>query len=340
MPSLAPSHRRPWHSWRNAALVALLPAALTLTSCSSPEPRLPQWPDVPNSRLNLPVGAEYVDPSALPLHASETLPPLGSLKPDDATPRQRVPEIIKRGRLIVGVAQSLNRLGFRDPTTGSLVGFEIDLAREIARDIFGDPERIDFRYVESRTREQALAEGDVDLIIRTMSITRERQKTVEFSIPYLMVHPRLLVLEGSDTSATNLSKKIVCVAKDSTSARQLNLANTARVLLTWTWTDCLMALQRQQADAIQTDDAILSGLHAQDPYTRLTNSNISQSSFYGVGMRKKGSAGLARQVNWTMERIRRDGTWSSLYNKWMADYLGPASASQLPTNYRAEGSNR
>ena len=41
--------------------------------------------------------------------------------------------IVERGRLRVGVDQNTYLFGFRDPHTGDLTGFDIDLAREIAR---------------------------------------------------------------------------------------------------------------------------------------------------------------------------------------------------------------
>ena len=98
-----------------------------------------------------------------------------------------------------------------------------------------------------------------------------------------------------------------------------------------------MALQRHQTDAVYTDDAILSGLQAQDPYMKLVGDDMTENH-YGVGIPidvdGKPSTGLTMQVNTTMERIRRDGTWSRLFDKWMRDYLGPASMPQM--TYRTE----
>ncbi|WP_414835978.1 transporter substrate-binding domain-containing protein [Corynebacterium timonense] len=88
--------------------------------------------------------------------------------------------------------QSQYLLSYRDTAVGDLRGFEIDLAHEIARDIFGDPDRVDFRFVESGRRVAALEEGDVDIIVRTMSITPERAKNSDFSVPYLASAVRLL----------------------------------------------------------------------------------------------------------------------------------------------------
>ena len=86
--------------------------------------------------------------------------------------------------LIVGVDQNTNLFGFRDPSTGQLEGFDIDVAREIARGIFGDPNRIDLRVVEAGHREDALKSGEVDVVVRTYSITCDRKKVVAFSTTY------------------------------------------------------------------------------------------------------------------------------------------------------------
>ena len=45
---------------------------------------------------------------------------------------------------------------------------------------------------------------------------------------------------------------------------------------------------------------------------------------YGIGINQE-NTGLVRFVNGTLERIRRDGTWNTLYRKWLT-VLGPAPA--------------
>ncbi|CAM5328757.1 transporter substrate-binding domain-containing protein [Corynebacterium variabile] len=254
--------------------------------------------------------------------------PFGSLRPGYATPEQRVPDIIDRGRLIVGVSQSMNQLGFRDPVTGEMAGFEVDIAHEIARDIFGDPDRVDFRYIEGDGRDEALRDGDVDIVIRSMTVTRLRQMNVEFSIPYLTVSPRLLVNRNSGiASEEDLADKTVCATTRSTSAQSLTSIDHNRLLLTETWPDCLMAMQHGQVDAIYSDSAVLSGLLAQDPNTELVGMS-DHTDHYAVATAPptiRNTAGLVRQVNTTLERLRSDGTWNRLHGQWLAPYTGAGS---------------
>ena len=331
--------RRPSRS-RFTALIAALTLSATVAGCANSAPTdIKHWPSVAdNHSVDLPPESHLISSEDIPSTDSDERPPLGSIRPDDRAPKERVGEIYKRGRLIVGIAQSLNRLGYRDPVTGELVGFEIDLAREIARDIFDDPNKVEFRYVESRNRESALRDGDVDIIVRTMSVTNDRQKKTEFSTPYLSVRPRLLVPENSNIAQLeDLQGKTVCATNDSTSASELRGYHLSKLLATRTWTDCLMALQRNQTDAVYTDDAILSGLQAQDPHMKLVSDNVRENH-YAVGIpikvNGKPSTGLTMQVNSTMERIRQDGTWTRLFNQWMRDYLGPVAMPQA--TYRSD----
>ena len=90
-----------------------------------------------------------------------------------------------------------------------------------------------------------------------------------------------------------------------------------------TWADCLVALQQRQVDAVSTDDSILAGLVSQDPYLHIVGPSMNQEP-YGIGVNKD-NPGLVRFVNGTLERIRRDGTWNTLYRKWLT-VLGPTPA--------------
>ena len=114
-------------------------------------------------------------------------------RPGAMPPGSTMAAIVERGRLVVGVDQGTNLFGSRNPATGELEGFDIDLAREFARSIFGDPNRVDLRVVTAAERETALQEGQVDLVVRTYSITCDRKNQVAFSTPYYYAeaaHPR------------------------------------------------------------------------------------------------------------------------------------------------------
>ncbi|OBI76934.1 glutamate ABC transporter substrate-binding protein [Mycobacterium sp. E740] len=248
-----------------------------------------------------------------------------SLRPFDtrAEADAAVANIRARGRLIVGLDIGSNLFSFRDPITGQVSGFDVDIAGEIARDIFGTPSQVEYRILTSADRIAALQNNQVDIVVKTMTITCERKKEVGFSTAYLTANQRVLAPRDSTIrQASDLSGKRVCVAKGTTSLQRIQEITPPPIIVgVVTWADCLVALQQRQVDAVSTDDSILAGLVSQDPYLHIVGPSLNQEP-YGIGVNRQ-NTGLIRFVNGTLERIRRDGTWNTLYRKWLT-VLGPA----------------
>jgi polar amino acid transport system substrate-binding protein len=233
---------------------------------------------------------------------------------------------------VVGLDAGSNLFSFRDPVSGAIVGFDADIAREIARDLLGSPDRIEYRSLGSADREQALQDHTVDMVAKTMTVTCERRQKVTFSTVYLRANQRVLAMKNSGINGIgDLAGKRVCVVRGTTSLDHIrNEQPGATILTVPTWADCLVVLQQRQVDAVSTDDAILAGLAAQDPYTDLVGGSISVEP-YGIGI-PKGNDDLVRFVNGTLERIRADGTWNRIYRQWLT-VLGPPPTPPVP-NYQ------
>lgn len=243
--------------------------------------------------------------------------------PGAMPPGSTMAAIAERGRLVVGVDQNTYPFGFRNPASGQLEGFDIDLAREVARRIFGDPDRIDLRVVDASQRESALQSGQVDVVVRTYSITCDRKRSVEFSTVYYYANQRILAAKGSGIdSAAALSGKRVCAVRGTTSLSAMFALNPRPTLFSvTTWTDCLVMVQQGQIDAISTDDVVLFGLAAQDPTVEVVGPSIAVEP-YGVGIRKE-NIDLVRFVNGALDQMRADGTWERLYEAHLRS-LGPS----------------
>ncbi|WP_072803968.1 glutamate ABC transporter substrate-binding protein [Rhodococcoides yunnanense] len=304
------------------ACVVLCLVGLLTSGCVTQDV-LPPESDVSYSEPPLPDGA---GPATGVQEAgsldSQCARPTASLRPTPAgvvpaPPAPTVDAIRARGRLIVGLDTGSNLFSFRDPMTGTLVGFDVDIAREISRDLFGDPDRVDFRILTSAERVEALQNSTVDVVVKTMTITCARKEEVSFSTVYFQAQHRVLAVRGSGiTGVADLANKRVCAVDGTTSLRRLQrIVPTAQIVTAAMWSDCLVVLQQRQVDAISTDDAILAGLAAQDPYLELVGASLSPEP-YGVGIKKE-SQDLVRFVNGTLERIRADGTWNRLYTRWL-----------------------
>ena len=70
----------------------------------------------------------------------------------------------------------------------------------MARDIFGTPSQVEYRILSSADRVAALQNNQVDIVVKTMTITCERKKLVNFSTVYLSANQRILAPRDSTIS--------------------------------------------------------------------------------------------------------------------------------------------
>jgi polar amino acid transport system substrate-binding protein len=319
--------------------VAVLAAAVTLVAgCSGDLPDRPPAGVAAEAPMPQDVADPAAPPSAVPpgppcdprasLRPAGALPPAGRMPPGSTMDKIRA-----RGMLIAGVDQNNYLFGFRDPLTGRLDGFDIELVREVARAIFGDPERVRYVVVTQAQRLTAV-DGQVDLVANSMTITCARRELVEFSTNYLDSGQRVLVPGTSTaTGIQDLGGKRVCAAADTTSIQAVIDAPSRPVPISVVdWTDCLVLLQQGQVDAISTTDNVLAGLAAQDPTTKIVGPRFSDEP-HGLAF-ARGATDLVRFVNAVFDRLRANGGWMRIYNRWLKPTLGPVAAPP-PARYRA-----
>lgn len=256
-----------------------------------------------------------------------------SLSPSDAD-GSTIDAIKRRAhpKLVVGVDQNSYRWGYRDPNRGGgseLEGFDIDLARRIAREILGDPEAVVFRAIPTNERIDAIRSGRVDMVVRTMTITCDRLRQVAFSAPYFRTGQQVLAPRTSDITGYDdtLAHRRVCSATGSTALSQLTAdrrsgripPSTDISVTVPNQLDCLVRLQLGQVDAVVTDGALAASQAAQDPTVELKGRPFT-TEYYGVAM-KKDADDLVRRVNRVLEDYRGDG-WRASYDTWLSATLG------------------
>ncbi|MFC4002984.1 glutamate ABC transporter substrate-binding protein [Prauserella oleivorans] len=323
---------------RTTWLGSLLVTAALVAGCGSPGKPVDPAP-VGSVERPMPAGAGLARDVEGNGTADRSCDPTASLAPDPSIPPgSTMDEIRDRGYLVVGVDQNTFPFGFRNPTTGQLEGFDIDIAREITRSIFGNPDAVQFRAISSAQRIGVLG-GDpeykgeqVDIVVRTFSITCDRLEDINFSTVYYVAGQRVLVNENSSARGLgDLGGKRVCAADQSTSLQNIARAEPRPVpVQVDDWSDCLVLLQQGQVDAVSTDDTILAGMAQQDPTTKVVGERFTDE-LYGVGI-PKDDEDMVRFVNAVLERVRAE-TWRDSYRRWgLQDWLGPA---QPPApNYR------
>ncbi|MFI6279593.1 glutamate ABC transporter substrate-binding protein [Streptomyces sp. NPDC050988] len=267
-----------------------------------------------------------------------------SLSPDSGPLDGKTIQRIKTsGHLTVGVDQNSYRFGYRDPNSESkkaeLEGFDIDLAHAIAQDILGDPNKVVFRAIPTIERIPAIQRGDVDMVVRTMTINCERLGLVAFSSPYFKTGQQVLAPKKSDIKGYDdtLAGKRICSASGSIALEKLQddlgkvIPKSADIsTVVPNQLDCLVRLQLGEVDAVVTDGALAASQAAQDPTVQLKGEPFTDE-YYGVAM-KKGANDLIRRVNKILVDYRK-ADWQKSYNTWLAGTLGESDGPP-PVQYK------
>jgi aspartate/glutamate/glutamine transport system substrate-binding protein len=238
--------------------------------------------------------------------------------PEAKIDSKTIDAIKKRGKLVAGVKFDTNLFGLKNPSSGKVEGFDIDIAKAIAKKILGDENKLELKEVTSKTRIPMLQNGEIDLIIATMTITEERKQQVEFSDIYFMAGQSILVKKGSPLkSVADLKKgdKVLAV-KGSTSATNIRQkVPDATILEFENYQDAFTALKAGQGIALTTDNAILFGMMKQDANYEVVGGTFTDEP-YGIAM-PKGDTGFASVVNQLLGDMKKNGDYDKLYESWM-----------------------
>jgi ABC-type amino acid transport substrate-binding protein len=233
-----------------------------------------------------------------------------------------------KGKIRIGALDSAAPFSTRDPS-GKYSGFEADLGRELAKEIFGPRQDIDafveWVSVDPSTAVAALTSLQADVVIARLPISDERAAVVDLTDTYFITGERILISVSNDEikDLGDLDTKTVCVQSGSGVDAHVDDANgAARTLALDTYASCLGALQQGQVDAIAADEVTLWRLMAQDSKTKIVGHPLVEER-YGIGAKKNASdrQGFLPFLNTWLGLVIRDGTWARLY----AQHIGPVS---------------
>jgi polar amino acid transport system substrate-binding protein len=324
---------------RRSVVLAVASSALLIlaAACGTAAPPSADTGGVPQP---MPSGVAIGRPAALagstPLGGNcaplSNVAPTGSLPAPGHMPAgSTMATIQRRGFLKVGVDQTTLYFGYRD-ASGNLVGFDDDVAQQVAKAIFGNPNAIRYTVLTSAQRIPDVRDGTVDLVADNMTITCARLQQVAFSSDYYNAGQTILVPANSHvTSITQLGGQRVCAAAKTTSINEIGTFSQLIPVSVPNWTDCLVMLQDGQVAAISTDNSVLIGLQQQDPDTTMLKRPFTCEP-HGLAMSNAPQArDFVRFVNGVLEQMRTDGEWQRLYDTRVKPHLGPQS--QPPPQY-------
>ena len=218
-------------------------------------------------------------------------------------------------KLVIGVKADQPGLGLQ--TGGKYEGFDIEIAKIIAKGL-GVPETgIEWKTTVSANREPFIQQGQVDLVIATYTINDARKKVVNFAGPYYVAGQDLLVPTASTiTGPDALKGKKVCSVSGSTPAKRIQTDYKDASLQQFdSYSKCVTALSGGQVDAVTTDDIILAGYASQSQYAgkfKVVGKKFSEEP-YGIGVKKDDVAGC-NKINEILKTAATDGSYKAAWD--------------------------
>jgi len=231
---------------------------------------------------------------------------------------------LSRDKTVVGVAFDIPGMGYRNPRTGAIEGFEADVARAIVEKLPGAPPCVDFVQVTDEQRIPALQNGLVDMVLSQITITPDRAAQVDFSIPYYVTREAILVLKGSSIERfEDLMDKRIAVTAGSISIRRMEASlPDAKILVEPLNAGCLDAVAKGDADAASNDLINLELMQRRtkhpDRYRVIDLGSRFDAKPYGVAVRK-GNQALVSLLNAAIESLRTSGELDRLLNESLAN---------------------
>jgi polar amino acid transport system substrate-binding protein len=296
------------------ALAVIVGVAALVAGCSAG-----RTPDVP--RLPPPASSSAPPASTPPPRAdcnpNETDTVVASYSPSTSTDGPALQRIKRANVLKVGVSADNLLFGYRNPIKKTLEGFDIDMVNKVAEAIFGTATgHVQYVVENFAQRIPDLQARKVDMVADIMTINCTRWSQIAFSAEYFHAGQKLLVRRGSYTDIGQLNGKKVCTAAGSTGFDNLkaNFPQVKRVVVD-DISDCMVQFQQGAVEGIVSDNTVVNGFAAQDPYAQVVGKLLSPEP-YGLGFNAK-DIDLVRFVNALLERMRADGDWQRIHDKWV-----------------------
>lgn len=236
---------------------------------------------------------------------------LGSVKPARAAAQQaedsKLYEVLDRGIVIVGTGSTNPPWHFEDEQ-GNLVGFDIEMARLLAKGLFDDPDQVEFVRQASDARIPNLQTNKVDIVFQFMTVNAQRAQLVEFSIPYYREGVGTLLAADSPYSGAldmaQAGSDVTVSILQNVYAEEFihSVMPNAQVLQFDSQANVIQALDSGRVDAAAVDDSTVRWLVTQDPAKYKAGNFAWSPQTYAAAMR----AGDAIWLNF-VNTVLREG---------------------------------
>ncbi|MET8093154.1 glutamate ABC transporter substrate-binding protein [Micromonospora sp. NPDC005220] len=221
--------------------------------------------------------------------------------------------IRKRGYLNIGGSLDAPLLSQQNPVSGTIEGFDADMAKLLAKYIIGKPE-VKTTTIGTQTREAMLQAKSVDAVFQTYTITPQRATQVAFAGPYLTSGLAVGVRKDDTSikSVKDLAGKTVIVGANTPAVTALpSAAPGSKQIAFGTDPQALQALLQKRGDAYVQDFTLLASGAQANPGMKVVGEPFTTEA-YGIGLNRE-DAQFKEFVNNWLKKIQADGTWAKVW---------------------------
>lgn len=229
--------------------------------------------------------------------------------------------IKERGTIRIGVFSDKPPFGYID-SNGENQGYDVYLAKRLAKDLLGDESKVEFVLVEAASRVEYLQSNKVDLLLANFTVTKERAEQVDFANPYMKVALGIVSKDGGITSVDQLKGKTLAVNKGTTAETYFTENYPDINLLKFDQnTETFQALKDGRADALAHDNTLLFAWANENDGFEVGVSSLGSHDTIAPAV-KKGNNELRSWVNDELTKLGEEKFMHKNYQETLLPYYG------------------
>nr|WP_284708639.1 cysteine ABC transporter substrate-binding protein [Sporomusa sphaeroides] len=236
--------------------------------------------------------------------------------------KSSVEEIKKRGTIKIGIFGDKPPFGFVD-ANGKNQGFDVYIAKRLAKDLLGDENKIEFVLLEPASRVEYLQTNKVDVVLANFTVTEERKQKVDFAHPYMKV--AIGVVSAKDapiTSVEQLKGKKLIIIKGTTAETYFTKHHPEVELLKFDQiTQAFEALKDKRGVALSQDNTLLFAWAKENAGFTVGISTLGSLDTIAPAV-KKGNKDLLDWINKDIEALAKENFVHKAYEATLKPVYG------------------
>lgn len=238
------------------------------------------------------------------------------------TAASSIEQIKKNGVVRIGVFSDKPPFGYLDEK-GQNQGFDVEIAKHVAKDLLGDESKVEFVSTEAANRVEYLKANKVDIIFANFTVTPERKEVVDFANPYLKV--ALGVVSPKDQPITDIAQlkdKILLVNKGTTADAFFSKQHPEIKLQKYEQnTETFDALKDKRGVALAHDNLLVLAWAKSNPNYTVGIATLGEKDLIAPAV-KKGNQELLDWLNQDLKKLTQEGVIHQIYEKTLKPVYG------------------